>query len=68
MTCSTPPKAFFSEMKLRSWHSTKAAAGTWKATVGGVAPRSYQKLEAVNRDKASCPTMKDRKAKVQPAE
>jgi hypothetical protein len=35
---------------------------------GGVPPRSYQKLEAVNRDKASCPTMKDRKAKVQPAE
>ena len=33
MTCSTPPKAFFSEMKLRSWHSTKAAAGTWKSTV-----------------------------------
>jgi hypothetical protein len=33
-----------------------------------VPPRSYQKLEAVNRDKARGPTMKDRKVKVQPAE
>jgi hypothetical protein len=26
-------EGFPSEMKLRSWHSTKAAAGTWKSTV-----------------------------------
>ena len=57
MTCSTRPKAFFSEMKLRSWHFHQGCGRDLEIYRGGVPPRSYQKLEAVNRDKASCPTM-----------
>lgn len=57
MTCSTPPKALFSEMKLRSWHFHQGCGRDLEIYRGGVPPGSYQKLEAVNRNKASCPTM-----------